>query len=84
VVSGVQTLLEWLREVPMDRDTHITCACRPAISYCGRYSAGASAEVTTFEAESVWCTECMGVFEGTGCGLCGCRYGALCNACEAL
>jgi hypothetical protein len=84
VVSGVQTLLEWLREVPMDSETHIACACRPAITYCGCYSAEASAEVTTFESEPNWCAGCMDIFEGSGCGLCGCRFGALCGACEAL
>lgn len=65
-------------------ETHVACVCRPAITYCGRFSAEATAQATTFDAEPHWCTDCMYVFESSGCGLCGCRFGALCQPCEDL
>jgi hypothetical protein len=69
-------------------ETHIACFCRPDMTHCGQWTPGNRViDVTTLEAERqaqrVWCAGCLNVFEGNGCGICGCRLGLLCDTCEA-
>jgi len=69
-------------------ETHIACFCRPEMTHCGRWTPGeVRIDVTTLEAEvaseRVWCAGCLNVFEGNGCGVCGCKFGALCDTCNA-
>jgi len=72
---------------PPPSETHIACFCRPEMTHCGRWTPGDVAiEVTTLDAERearrVWCAGCLSVFEHNGCGVCGCRMGLLCSACD--
>lgn len=71
------------QEIDPPDETHIACACRPEIAFCGRYSPNADVETTTIEQELAWCAGCLTIFEGLGCGICGCRSGWPCPLCQA-
>lgn len=64
-----------------ERRTHLLCMCRPAIMFCGVYSPDGNAEKRDVDAAGV-CADCRQVWSSSGCGVCGCRSGSICQACS--
>lgn len=63
--------------------SHIYCACRSHITYCGRLTQAEPlmrANILT----SIVCPDCQRVWRETGCGICGCKQNANCEGCRAL
>lgn len=69
---------------PPDHDDEgpacISCRCRPAVTYCGRYDdSPASVEEVDEEKD---CRECVRVWTELGCPNCGCFSYQECDLCR--
>ena len=78
------SLGEMMKQRQVADEAHISCFCRPQVTHCGMYTPQhCFIEVVGMDSERVWCFGCLVVFEGNGCGICGCKFGALCDTCDA-
>ena len=63
-------------------DTHLACACRPSLMFCGIYIPGVRSVKLDYSSNDDICTGCLRMWYEVGC-ICGCRHGAICAACIA-
>lgn len=64
--------------------SHIYCACRNRITYCGRLTEPVQLTRANILNGPPVCSDCQRVWRETGCGICGCKQNANCERCRAL
>jgi hypothetical protein len=61
-------------------EDHLICGCRPALTMCGRYDPDVKL-VLYKDLDPGCCKDCVKIWEGNGCGACGCSASNACGPC---
>lgn len=69
------------RQEPGADPDHLACGCRPHMCLCGSYIPEATQVFWVDEDDNI-CKPCLQVWNGAGCGACGCRKGNECRVCK--